>query len=94
LLLLDLRIVKPEEFFGIVAEEFLDFAVVAHGSRKEVENRKNYPSLKVETVAGFKPEFIFHHKTARKVENLRLQLKFASHRRWTKQGEGARGAGR
>jgi hypothetical protein len=32
LLLLDLRVVEPEEVFGFGAEVLLDFAVVAHGA--------------------------------------------------------------
>jgi hypothetical protein len=34
LLLLDLRVVEPEEVFGFGAEVLLDFAVVAHGAGK------------------------------------------------------------
>jgi hypothetical protein len=32
LVLLDLRVVEPEEVFGFGAEVLLDFAVVAHGA--------------------------------------------------------------
>jgi hypothetical protein len=45
LLLLDLRVVEPEEVFGFGAEVLLDFAVVAHGAGiRELESGEPTPS--------------------------------------------------
>jgi hypothetical protein len=52
LLLLDLRVVEPEEVFGFGAEVLLDFAVVAHGAGKVGVFQVNRPPQKGETRCG------------------------------------------
>ena len=52
LLLLDLRVVEPEEVFGFGAEVLLDFAVVAHGAGKVGVFQVNRPPQKGETQCG------------------------------------------
>jgi hypothetical protein len=51
LLLLDLRVVEPEEVFGVGAEVLLDVAVVAHGAWKGVR-LTNEPPQKGGTAGG------------------------------------------
>jgi hypothetical protein len=52
LVLLDLRVVEPEEVFGFGAEVLLDFAVVAHGEKGGGVFPENRPPQKGESRGG------------------------------------------